>query len=265
MKQRTITGLIGGLIFISLVYLGGIWYSSLILLLAIIALYEFLRMAEIQPFGFPALLSYIFMLSILWPSLSMDTTVEIPVHFQTILLFMLLILLLYSVLKKNRFHIEHAALTLLGALYIGYGFLYMAVVRHSADGNGFWLTILILLGIWSTDTGAYLIGRKWGKRKLWPAISPNKTVEGSLGGLGFALLIVVTINQMVHAWTLSQALAIAITTGIAAQLGDLIESGMKRHFGVKDSGHILPGHGGVLDRFDSLLFVFPTLYLLGLI
>ncbi|WP_139488952.1 phosphatidate cytidylyltransferase [Brevibacillus dissolubilis] len=268
MKQRIITGVIGGIIFITLVYLGDIWYSGLIFLLALIGLFEFLRMAKIPPFSVPGLLSYLLMGGTLWPYLFFGA--QVPINFSSLLMSILLLLLFYSVLRKNEFHIEHVALTILGALYIGYGFQYMAAMRQEATGGSFWLTMLILLGIWSTDSGAYFVGRSMGKTKLWPAISPNKTVEGSIGGLFIAMLIVVGVNQLLiwnhvsGALPFVQALGIAFVTGIVAQMGDLVESGMKRHFGVKDSGQIIPGHGGVLDRFDSLLIVFPTLYLLGL-
>ncbi|UFJ42158.1 phosphatidate cytidylyltransferase [Brevibacillus humidisoli] len=260
MKQRIITGVVGGIIFLVPVFLGGIWYSLLVFLLAIIGLYEFLRMARLKPYGFAGLLGYVLMISTLWPYLFYSQRFHID--FSDTLMPVLLLLLFYSVFRKNRFHIEHVALTILGALYIGYGFHYMAAVRGMDDG--LWLTLLVLLGIWSTDSGAYFVGRAYGRRKLLPAISPNKTVEGSLGGLLTSLVVVIGLNGLVDKLPFWQAFGIALVTGIAAQIGDLVESAMKRHFGVKDSGKIIPGHGGVLDRFDSLLIVFPILYLLGL-
>lgn len=262
MKQRIVTGVLGGALFLTLVYLGGKWYSALVLLLGVIGLYEFLRMAGLKPYGFAVLLSYVLMFSILHPSLY--DTPWLNVTFSQLLMPALILLLVYSVWRKNQFHIEHVALTILGALYIGYGFHYMAEVRLGVpDPLGFQLTVLILLGIWSTDSGAYFVGRSFGRRKLWPAISPNKTVEGSIGGLVTAVLVVSAANAVLGAVPAWQALAIAAVTGVAAQAGDLVESAMKRHFGVKDSGRIIPGHGGVLDRFDSLLIVFPILHLLG--
>lgn len=262
MKQRIVTGLFGGILFISLVYLGGLWYSLLVLLLALIGLFEFLRMAHVQPFSFPGLLSYVLLLSILWPDL---VSASWPFfHFSYLLMPILLLLLFYTVVRKNEFHIEHVALSIVGALYIGYGFLYIAAYRNGLDEHGFWLTILVLLGIWSTDSGAYFAGRAFGKNKLWPAISPNKTIEGAIGGLLAAFVVVLAVNAVKGVIPFNQALAIACVIGLAAQMGDLVESAIKRHFGVKDSGQIFPGHGGVLDRFDSWLIVFPILYLLGL-
>jgi phosphatidate cytidylyltransferase len=262
LKQRIITGIFGGAAFLFLVYLGKEWYSLLVLLLAVIGLFEFLRMAGLQPFGVAGILGYALMVSILWPNLTFSTWMDVPVSDGV--LPVTLLLLIYTVFRKNQFHIEHVALVLVGALYIGYGFTYMAATRNFPD-DGFYLTVLVLLGIWSTDSGAYFVGKAIGRHKLWPAISPNKTVEGSVGGLLVAVVVVLVLNAWLGRFSFGQALAIALVTGVAGQMGDLIESAFKRHFGVKDSGQIIPGHGGVLDRFDSLLLVFPVLHLLGIV
>jgi phosphatidate cytidylyltransferase len=260
LKQRIVTGIVGGIAFLSLVYLGEEWYSLLVLLLAVAGLYEFYRMAGIKPFGVAGLLGYLLMISLLLPHLVLGIG-QVPT---ADLLLPVLLLLFYPVLQKNQFHIEHVALTVIGALYIGYGFAYMAETRYIPN-DGLILTLLVILGIWATDSGAYFIGKTWGRRKLWPSISPNKTVEGAIGGLLVTVLIVLAVNAWIGSLTAAQALLIALVTGIAGQMGDLVESAIKRHFGVKDSGRLLPGHGGVLDRFDSLLFVFPVLHLLGVI
>ncbi|MGN7470197.1 phosphatidate cytidylyltransferase [Brevibacillus sp. SAFN-007a] len=261
MKQRIITGLIGGAAFLFLIYLGGAWYSLLVFLLAVIGHFEFMRMAGIQPFHVAGILGYALVVSLLWPSLAFSEWLGISMP--DLMLPVLLLLLIYSVLRKNQFHIEHVALTLVGALYIGFGFTYMAAVRNLPDG--LMLTALVIAAIWSTDTGAYFVGKAIGKRKLWPEISPNKTVEGALGGLGAAILVVIVINASIGSLPFGQALLIALVAGIGGQLGDLIESALKRHFHVKDSGQLIPGHGGVLDRFDSFLLVFPILHLLGIV
>ncbi|WP_400163009.1 phosphatidate cytidylyltransferase [Brevibacillus sp. TJ4] len=261
MKQRIITGLIGGAGFLFLIYVGGAWYSLLVLLLAVMGFYEFIRMAGVQKYWLPGLLGYVLMVGIMWPSLAFSAwlTMSIP----NLILPVFLLLLTYSVLRKNQFHIEHIALILVGALYIGYGFTYMAATRSLPDG--LFLSLLVILGIWATDSGAYFIGKAFGSKKLWPEISPNKTVEGAAGGLAAAVIVVLGLNAIWGGFSLPQAIAIALVTGIGGQLGDLIESGLKRHYAIKDSGQLLPGHGGVLDRFDSMMFVFPVLHLLGIV
>jgi len=132
-------------------------------------------------------------------------------------------------------------------------------------------TVLVMLPIavtWATDTGAYAFGRLMGKRKLIPSVSPSKTIAGAIGGLVVALLGCWAYNRFLLAPYAKLALAplgviaFAIAIGVAAQIGDLAESLLKRDAGVKDSSRLLPGHGGILDRFDSLLFVLPVAYLI---
>ncbi|MDZ7835398.1 MAG: phosphatidate cytidylyltransferase [Alkalibacterium sp.] len=124
----------------------------------------------------------------------------------------------------------------------------------------------MLLVIWATDTGAYLIGRKIGKTKLAPTISPNKTIEGSLGGtilasaFAFAYLLYFPQSE-----SLFSSFFLMVVISVTGQIGDLLESKIKREYHVKDSGHLLPGHGGILDRFDSLLLVLNMLFLLGVV
>lgn len=123
-----------------------------------------------------------------------------------------------------------------------------------------------LLIVWLTDTGAYMIGRKLGRHKLWPAISPNKTIEGSLGGIALALITAaIYLMFFPQYYTFWPMMGIALFLSVIGQIGDLIESALKRFYGVKDSGKILPGHGGILDRFDSLLLVLPMLHLFGIV
>jgi phosphatidate cytidylyltransferase len=165
--------------------------------------------------------------------------------------------LTYTVISKNRFTFDDVAYSMLSALYVGIGFYYFIETRI----EGLTYIFFALFIIWATDSGAYFIGRAFGKHKLWPEISPKKTVEGSIGGILSALLIAF-IFSMFSDWNVP-ALQLYGTTAILSifgQIGDLVESALKRHYGVKDSGNLLPGHGGILDRFDSLLFVLPIMH-----
>ena len=128
--------------------------------------------------------------------------------------------------------------------------------------EAFYLTLLLFLLIWVTDTGAYYTGKSLGKHKFAPSISPNKTWEGTIGGLCAALLLATVFKIFVLTdLTWMDALVLAFLGGFWGQLGDLLESALKRSAGVKDSGAILPGHGGVLDRFDSLIFTAPAYFI----
>ncbi|MGB0649607.1 MAG: phosphatidate cytidylyltransferase [Rhodothermales bacterium] len=131
---------------------------------------------------------------------------------------------------------------------------------HEAWGqtDGFLLTLLLIVLIWATDSGAYYTGKSIGKRPFSPSISPNKTWEGTLGGLLLGTLVAVGFKYwLLPMLTWSDVFVLAAIGGFWGQLGDLLESSLKRSAGVKDSGNFLPGHGGALDRFDSLIFSAP--------
>jgi phosphatidate cytidylyltransferase len=173
------------------------------------------------------------------------------------------------------------AVTILGALYtggmlsFGYAIRYHPYASAPVPGDGFRLPsggLLLLLPVlvtWASDIGAYAVGRTMGKHKLIPSVSPGKTVEGSIGGLAASMLVAWAYTQFVlHSSHLGfryppiGALIFGLIISVAAQIGDLAESLFKREAGVKDSSNLIPGHGGVLDRFDSLLFVLPVAFVL---
>jgi phosphatidate cytidylyltransferase len=146
-------------------------------------------------------------------------------------------------------------------LWIGWLGVDLLLVRRLAQGERWFL--LLLLGVFATDTGAYAVGRLFGRHKLAPRVSPAKTIEGAIGGLLFGAGAIVALDYLLglpHKPILIVALGLAV--GVAAELGDLAESVVKRRLGVKDMGHLFPGHGGVLDRLDSLLFAGAVLYYL---
>lgn len=175
----------------------------------------------------------------------------------------LMLLLMVPVITKNKSSIHEICYILLGSLYIGASLHFMVETRMLE--HGLILTLTILIAIWTTDSAAYFVGKAIGKHKLWPTISPNKTIEGSLGGVLFALGFVAILTIWTNQLSMTYSLLLALTVSLSGQMGDLVESAVKRTLDVKDSGQILPGHGGILDRFDSLLFVFPILHLFSLI
>jgi phosphatidate cytidylyltransferase len=149
-----------------------------------------------------------------------------------------------------------AAIDVLGALFVGALFAHLILLRDEA-GSG---PTLALLGVvWANDIGAYLVGVRFGRRKLAPAISPGKSVEGFVGGLVAAALVAAVVAPALGRPPIPMGL-IALAVALAGVAGDLSKSTMKRAAGVKDSGAILPGHGGVLDRFDAVLFGIPVGY-----
>ncbi len=167
------------------------------------------------------------------------------------------VLLLLVVFNRNKFRFIDAALTLGGIFFIPFMLSFLVLIRNMPGGeSSIWL---VFIGAWSADTFAYFAGRKFGKRKLIPEISPKKTVEGSIAGFAASVVLVslygfLSISPQLH------FLIIGIITGIVSQLGDLAASAVKRYAGVKDYGGILPGHGGIMDRFDSIIFIAPLIY-----
>lgn len=146
-----------------------------------------------------------------------------------------------------------------GVLYVALLFSHFISLRRIPDGNQ-WLLFALAI-VWAGDTGAYYVGRKFGRKKLSPVISPNKTVEGALAGLAASMcagLIFVFFSGLEIPVLLT--LFLALLAGVAGIFGDLTESYIKRWAGVKDSGTLIPGHGGLLDRTDSVLFSVPVVY-----
>lgn len=156
--------------------------------------------------------------------------------------------------------------TLFAYLYVPWLLGYVVTLRYTPDGTlGLWYLTLPMLAIFASDVGGYAFGSWLGRRKLAPLISPNKTVEGSLGGLALSVVVVAAatflLERLGHLHVdLYDGLLFSLLVGSAAQLGDLFESLIKRWVGVKDAGFFLPGHGGVLDRLDSTLFAVPITY-----
>ena len=157
----------------------------------------------------------------------------------------------------SRFH--DAAVALFGPLYIG--LTLSTLVSTRALPSGEWLIVFIALVTWASDIGAYYAGTLWGRHPLAPSISPKKSIEGLAGGLALALAVaLLTQVWLVPQLTMLHALVLGLLMTGTGLVGDLCESAIKRAVGVKDSGGILPGHGGMLDRLDSLLFTAPTFY-----
>jgi phosphatidate cytidylyltransferase len=261
-KTRIITAVVAAALFLPIVFYGGLPVVLLSYLLASIGLYELLKMRKLSYFSISGLLSFLLLWVILLPRQYQNILAELHYSKIEISIAIILLLLTYTVITKNRFTFDDVAFSVLAVIYVGIGFYFFMETRQA----GLVYIFYSLFMIWATDSGAYFIGKSLGKTKLWPDISPNKTVEGSIGGIICAMIIsalfVFLTDIDVTLWSM---LGITIILSAFGQLGDLVESAFKRHFNVKDSGKILPGHGGILDRFDSLLFVWPLLHFFHII
>ncbi len=196
-------------------------------------------------------------------------TIGLPVYLAlaiSCLVAYLIYLYAVAVFRRGKMAFAEVTSAFTGVLYIAASFASLALLRHNTF-NGKYLYLLVFFGAWVTDTFAYFTGRFFGKHKLNPEISPKKTVEGSIGGIlfcilsfvGFGLVMQFAYGKQVNYVMLCVA---GLVCSFVSQIGDLITSLIKREHGVKDFGKIFPGHGGVLDRFDSVLAISPILLIL---
>ncbi|WP_439151988.1 phosphatidate cytidylyltransferase [Winogradskyella sp.] len=171
------------------------------------------------------------------------------------------LILIKDLFTEKRFPLFQSKSYIITTFYLTSGFIFMLLIANYKNN----FTPLLLLGgfilVWINDSAAYLVGKNFGKQKLFPSISPKKTVEGFLGGLFFACVSSYFIAKYTETFGFTSWLILAIIVSVLGTLGDLIESKFKRQAGVKDSGVIMPGHGGLLDRLDSLIFASPFIYL----
>jgi phosphatidate cytidylyltransferase len=236
------------------VYLGGVAMLLLALLACGLALDEFFRMGrKLRPIpltGFAAGLAMVLATwggGIGWSLAALAAS--IPVTFVVV-----------AGVASRESALGSVAVTTFGALYVGGGMASLVALRGldgASDDFGWNLVLAILLGTWASDIFAYFGGRLLGRHRLAPAISPKKTVEGFVIGLAAGIFVTwVTLYR--QGFTNPQALLVGVGVALAAPLGDLFESFLKRDLGVKDSGTLLAGHGGVLDRIDALLFAGPA-------
>lgn len=178
---------------------------------------------------------------------------------KTVLLAVPFLIYLTSLLFRNKSFDANRWLTLCGYIILPF----IAITQYPFVGETYhpYMILAIFIMIWTNDTFAYIFGKSFGKHKLYEKISPKKTIEGFVGGLIFCLIVGVIISRFVTTFTWYQWAIIAIIVSIFGTIGDLVQSKFKRQAGVKDSGNLIPGHGGILDRLDSFIYTLPFLSL----
>ncbi len=278
-KSRLLVDLLGIPALLALIWLGGVYYALFVAVMAMLGLREYFRLIAKRGFSarrLPGFLAAALLLAACaqyvgllsggggWATLGKE--------FMTIVLLLLVALQIWEVLQPAQSPWQNLSVNLVGVLWVA-GFSASFILVRSADYSAlggqvdlaYRLTLALYLSVWVCDSLAYLFGRAYGQRKLFPAASPKKTVVGSIAGLIGAVILMLGLGY--GGWLPSEALSpvdllvFGLITGGIGQLGDFAESRLKRDCQVKDSGRLLPGHGGVLDRFDSLLFVMPVTWL----
>ncbi|MBU8909718.1 MAG: phosphatidate cytidylyltransferase [Desulfobacterales bacterium] len=260
--KRWVTSLVLAPIFLWILIKGStLLFAVLVSVVAIFAIREYLRIIFGNDEGPISntieIITYIV-------SMSLVTTACLG-SWEVLFLILAMNLMALSIFVLSRFADNHAvfdiiAKQVLGIVYIPVSLSLLVFVRE-LDGGIFWI-IWLLLVVFANDTGAFYTGTFFGKRAISPNISPNKTIEGSLGGLAASMIIGFIFCQLFFNDLSLTFLSIPVSfmLAVAGQIGDLFESAMKRSSNIKDSGRILPGHGGMLDRIDGLLLAIPVLY-----
>ena len=288
LAQRVIFGLIGAALL-----LGSVWYSAWTFALFFGAvqmrmLWEFYRMMRHAGYKPAALLgggiSTLIFAGVLGVVVVNNATDSIGQGMHVIvgdarsagIILMGILLLLPTLLilremaawpreKQDFSPFSNVGVALLGLLYVSLPMSLLNVVAFTETGYDYRRIFALLLLVWASDTGAYAAGKTFGKHKLAPKISPGKTWEGAVGGFVLTLVVGWGLGYLLPELSLTYRLVAAGAVAVFGPLGDLAESMLKRSVGVKDSGRIMPGHGGLLDRFDAFLFILPVLALLQLL
>jgi len=241
---------------------GGVFFMLLVDLIVLLGLRELLQLLRAKGYQPFAVLAYSCSVALTWYAWRQGVAVPL------ILTGSLLAIMVRELLRREMSQsLAHIAVTVFGIMYLGWLGSHLVLLRQlpatlgGDEAMGARLVFLLAALVWATDTGAYLCGVAFGRRPLAPRISPKKTVEGAVGGLLAAGLVGwLCTRDLVPFMTPLAGTVLGMVAGVAAQLGDLVESLIKRDVGIKDTAPLLPGHGGILDRFDSLLFTAPVLY-----
>ena len=251
MKERIISAVVAFLIVVPFLLLGGIYFDILVVILGILGLKELLNFRNNIP-SMMKYISYVLLIILILYGYIFTGKVYIMNFSLIIICFMTLFLSLIFYNDNKKYNILDAFYLLSSIIFLSSAFNLFIVVRS----KGLMLTLYLLLITIITDTFAYLIGSKIGHHKLIPRISPNKSIEGSIGGLIVGTIVPSIFYYFcISSGNIGVTILITMVLSIIVQCGDLVFSQIKRNFNVKDFSNIMPGHGGILDRLDSIIFV----------
>jgi phosphatidate cytidylyltransferase len=262
---RFVTALVGLPLLIGAIYFGSLPYFFLILGVAFLALREFYYLAEEN--GYPTFrwlglgAGLLVLLSVYLNGTSFANVAENQLT--AALISVVIVALAIRSLSRGPSEtlLSEWGVTFFGLFYVAWPLAHLLLIRDLRP-EGQWITFLLFVLIWAEDIVAYIVGSRWGRKLIAPRISPKKTWEGTIAGLIAALMVSAGFQATLlkQQLALPEALGLGLVTGVLAFLSDLSESLIKRAAGVKDSSPLLPGHGGILDRFDSFLLTAPLFY-----
>ena len=265
MKELFTRG-ISGLLYVLLLIFSMYWPTSLLIILGVfgvISLIEFVKLIKLGSFYMPILIFLIMYFGFWYWCLIYKSAQGTNEAIQILLVLTIFVnlILIKDLFTANKIPLFESKRYIVTTFYLTSGFVFMLLTANYLNSFTPYLLLGAFLLIWVNDSFAYLIGKNFGRQKLFPQISPKKTVEGFLGGLFFACFSSYVIARYIGILNFTNWLIMAIIVSVFGTLGDLIESKFKRQAQVKDSGVIMPGHGGLLDRLDSIIFASPFIYL----
>ena len=269
MKLRFITAVVGIPLLLALVYfdfrVDTSWFSRVPLLILLVGAAAALGAVEFYRLGTHAGARPLTVFGVIWAVLFVVAALfDVDWGTGALLASAAVLPLIWLVIFRRDTRFQTWVWTLTGILYLGWTLGHYVALRQLDHGRE--LVILAVFTTFACDTSAFFVGRAWGRHHMAPAISPHKTWEGAIGGFVGAVAAALALRSLLSLgdWSLPlnyvEAIAVGCLIGVAAQLGDLLESLLKRRAGVKDSGNLIPGHGGVLDRIDSLVFTGVIVY-----
>jgi len=258
---RTLTGIVFLIVVIGSIILDPLAFLIVFSAFAVIGLKEFHRLAGTSTGKKPGFEYFIFGILIYF-IVGLSGLGYIDIRNTAIIFLFFVLQIAIELFRKENPQWQNIATSLTGYIYIAipFGLMNSFFFTGAIDKPRIGLLIGIFVLIWASDIFAYLVGSMFGKHKLFERISPKKTWEGSFGGLIFALIASYIMSLFVNQLDLMEWMILAVILVISGTIGDLVESLLKRNAGVKDSGTIFPGHGGVLDRFDAVLFAVPVVF-----
>jgi phosphatidate cytidylyltransferase len=263
LTNRVATSVVGFAVVCLLVYFGWVTLLPGLLLVGAVGLHEYIRMLDRNDIDVRRISLYIFGLALVVASVpSLPAPYRGGSWREIVLGGAFFYFLVIEVIKPGERPLERMVYSLFGLLYIPWLLGYFLLLRYTPDADeGLLYFALPLLATFAADIGGFFAGSLFGRRKLAPEVSPNKTIEGAIGGLAASFVLVLIVTNWAGIWSLFDAFLYAVMVAAASQLGDLSQSLIKRALKTKDTGSLLPGHGGVLDRIDSLLFAVPITYI----
>ncbi|MFC1553549.1 phosphatidate cytidylyltransferase [candidate division KSB1 bacterium] len=260
LRNRLIVGFIGGPLILFISFVGQWYFFGLLLLMLLLGVAEMQLMGSSLGFSNPDIPGYLFSFIII-----LDFYLFAGSHLLIILICYFSVLFLDAVIRYGENQLFETSFRCLSTLYPSIFLSSLLLVREYEFSSGYniggKLIITIFLSIWFLDTLAYFSGKAFGKHPLFPQVSPKKTIEGGIGGFISAIAAVLLVKYVFfQELSFFHGIMLGAVIGVLGQLGDMFESFIKRKANIKDSSSILPGHGGILDRFDSLIFVSPFVY-----